>query len=99
MWGFIVLSQQLSGAAVVLQWLAYIHLRLVWSLMLFLHSRQRRLEDLARRSDESLRGENPEFETTVGRSFERDHTCVDHRYIGARVWGLWCACLKNNYCC
>ena len=28
-WRFIVLSQQLSGAAVVLRWSAYIHLRLV----------------------------------------------------------------------
>jgi len=28
---FIVLSQQLSGAAMVRRWSAYIHLRLVWS--------------------------------------------------------------------
>jgi len=30
MWRFIVLSQQLSGAAMVRRWSAYIHPRLVW---------------------------------------------------------------------
>ena len=54
-WRFIVLSQQLSGAAMVRRWSAYIHPRLVWG-QVWGSCRRRRLKGLARRSCEILQG-------------------------------------------